>query len=554
MSDKPDSMGIAVQVDTSFYVGSNGTLDSTVSNGDNTHTVYYTCSYPIASYLFSLSVSVYAVWEQQYHYNGGADSMPVVHAVYPDLYSYSLPRWGITPDAIGILSAAYGPYPFLAEKYGHSNFQWGGGMEHQTMTSMTGSSFGFSEPVVVHELSHQWWGDMITCKSWQDIWLNEGWASYSEAAYFLDLYGWDYYRSYMNSMRYTGGGTIYVDDTTSVSRIFNGGLSYDKGAWVVHMLRGVLGESLFTTAVDAYYHSEYQYGAATTEEFKNVVEQATGVELDWFFDEWIHGTYFPNYNYYYTSRPSDSGGYDVYLVVKQIQSTNPTVFHMPVDFVFNYASAPQDTLVLKCDDRRKMFKFNFASDISSVVLDPADWILKTATNQAWTTFIVTPPEELSDGMADEPYNDTIEVIGAGGPYVFTITGSSLPTGLAIDNNGIISGVTSDTGTFNFGVNVYDYSNGKIDDVNYSLYIAPRVTCCGEFTGGYTGNTDCSADGKLTLNDITVLIDNVFITHAELCCHENGNVDGSTDGALTLNDITRLIDNIFITKLPTAACQ
>ncbi len=553
MADKPDSMGIAIQVDTSFYVGSNGTLDSTVANGDNTHTVYYTCSYPIASYLFSLSISVYHVWEQQYYYNGGADSMPVVHAVYPDLYSFSLPLWGITPNAIAILADAYGPYPFLREKYGHSNFQWGGGMEHQTMTSMVGSSFGFSEPVVVHELSHQWWGDMITCKSWQDIWLNEGWASYSEAVYYLDLYGWDYYRSYMNSMRYTGGGTIYVNDTTSISQLFNGGLSYDKGAWVVHMLRGVLGESLFAAAVDAYYHSEYQYGSATTEDFKNVLEEATGVELDWFFEEWIHGTYYPHYSYSYTSVPSDTGGYDVYVVVKQTQTTSPGVFHMPVDLVFDYVSAPQDTLVRACDEKRKLLKFNFASDITNIALDPADWILKSASNVPWETFIVTLPEELSDGIADEPYNDTIEVIGGGGPYVFTVTNGSLPAGLSLDNDGIISGITSDTGTFNFGVYLFENTTGKTDSVGYSLYMAPG-SCCGKYTGGFSGNTDCSADGEMTLSDITTLIDNVYISHQALCCPENGNVDGSADPDPTLSDITRLIDRVYITHSPTAACQ
>ena len=145
-------------------------------------------------------------------------------------------------------------------------------------------------------------------------------------------------------MDYYGGGTIWVDDTTDVWRIFNGSLSYDKGAWVCHMLRGVLGEFKFFAGVDAYYNSEFKYGAANTEDFKNVFEAATGEELDWFFDEWIYGTYYPDYEYSYFQEPSDTGGYDVYLYIDQTQNTMPRVFHMPVDFFFNQSSGPDDTL------------------------------------------------------------------------------------------------------------------------------------------------------------------------------------------------------------------
>ena len=218
--------------------------------------------------------------------------MIITHYSYPERFNSS--RKALldeTSAMIEVFSQKYGEYPFVDEKYGHANFAWGGGMEHQTMTSMGASDFGFSEPVVVHEAAHQWWGDMITCESWSDIWLNEGWASYAEADYYLEKNGWFAYHNYMNSMAYTGGGTIYVYDTTNVWNIFHGGRSYDKGAWVVHMLRGVLGHEAFYQGVEAYYNSEFQHGAADTEDFRDVFEAATGVELDWFFEEWIYGTF-----------------------------------------------------------------------------------------------------------------------------------------------------------------------------------------------------------------------------------------------------------------------
>ena len=552
MVDKPDSMGIAIEVDTTFYVGSNGTLDSIVTASGNSHIFYYTERYPISTYLFSVAISRYTVWEDWYHYNSGADSMRITNAVYPDQYSYSLPRWGIVPTAIGYFADAYGPYPFLTEKYGHANFEWGGGMEHQTMTSMVGSSFGFSEPTVVHELSHQWWGDMITCASWHDIWLNEGWASYSEAVYYLAKSGWSTYRSYMNGMAYTGGGTIWCDDTTDVWRIFNGGLSYDKGSWVPHMLRGVLGEDEWAQGVQAYYNSEFQYGAATTEDFKNVFEQSSGMDLDWFFDEWIYGVYRPNYSYYYTSKPSDTGGYDVYVVVKQNQVTDPLVFTMPIDFLVNFVSAPSDTTVLWNDQRKQLFRLNLDDDITSMVLDPSGWILKYAVMNSWTMFIITYGDELSDGWTDSAYVDTIQALGGSGNYSYAVVSGTFPPGLGIGSDGRITGTPTQVGSYNFTVRVTDLVQGYTDEVNFDLVVNLRP-CCGRYTGGFTGNTNCDSDGIMNLVDVTRLIDYIYLSKSPLCCYANGNVDGSSDGAINLQDITALIGHIYLKNGPTAQC-
>jgi aminopeptidase N len=225
--DKPDSMNIVIEVDTSLWVATNGVLDSVVYNGSNSETYYYSVRYPMATYLFALSITDFIVWTDYYYYNAGQDSMPIVNAVYPDLLLESVQGWGIAPEALTIFADNFGEYPFIKEKYGHASVMYAG-MEHQTVTAACGCDFGFTEYLVIHEMAHHWWGNMITCKSWQDIWLNEGWGTYSEAVYYKDIYGWDYYRDYMNSLAYWGGGTIYVDDTTDAHRIFNAGLSYYK--------------------------------------------------------------------------------------------------------------------------------------------------------------------------------------------------------------------------------------------------------------------------------------------------------------------------------------
>ncbi|HWR82817.1 MAG TPA: M1 family metallopeptidase, partial [Candidatus Deferrimicrobium sp.] len=494
MDDKADSFNIAIEIDTSLYVGSNGTLDSTVANGGNTHTFYYSVRYPMVTYLFSLAISNYTVWYDQWVYNGGLDTMPIVNAVYPDRYAYSLTKFNITPGALTVFSDNFGQYPFVNEKYGHANFEWNGAMEHQTMSSMTGTDFGFATSVVVHELSHQWFGDMITCKSWGDIWLNEGWASYCEAIYFQATQGWSGYHNWMNGMDYAGGGTIYVYDTTYIWNIFSS-LTYDKAAWVLHMLRGVLGDTLFFVGVNAYTTSQFRHAAATTEDFKNVMESASGVQLDWFFDEWIYGTYRPNYYWTYYQEPSDTGGYDVYLRVEQKQTTPPLVFTMPVDFFFNVLTGPDDTITLWIDKDTTLHKLNFPSLLSSMQVDPSNWVLKYQSNQVWKLYIVTLDGELHDGQEFLPYRDTIKAPGGTGSNTWSIVGGALPTGYGISSQGIITGTTSDTGLFTFTVLVDDNGSNYSDQAQLSIYVAPTVIMPG----------DVDNDAAVNIADLTYFV-------------------------------------------------
>lgn len=531
MDDKADSFDIAVEIDTVLYLGSNGTLDSIVYNGGNTNTFFYSVRYPMVTYLFSLAISEYTVWYDEWIYNDGQDTMPIVHAVYPDRYTYSLDKFSVTPGAITVFSDNYGEYPFVNEKYGHANFQWGGAMEHQTMSSMSGSNFGFSTPVVVHELAHMWWGDMITCEQWGDIWLNEGWASYSEALYYLEMLGWDSYHNYINGMAYSGGGTIYIYDTTSVWNIFSS-IVYDKGAWVVHMLRGVLGDPLFFVGVNAYYNSEYQHAAATTEGFKDVFEDATGVELDWFFNEWIYGTYRPNYRWSYWPEPSDTGGHDVFLRVEQIQTTDPQVFTMPVDFFFDFNSGPDDTITLWIDKDVTLHKLNFPGNLNTVKLDPSDWVLKYETNLPWQLYIITLDEEVSDGRQYLAYHDTIQARGGSGSNTWSIIGGALPTGYSIDGNGIISGSTTDTGLFTFTVLVDDNFTSYFDQAEFTIYVSLTLILAG----------DVDLAGSVNIADVTYLVAYIFHSGAPPPVLNTADVNGSCE--INVEDLTYLVAYIF----------
>jgi len=161
-------------------------------------------------------------------------------------------------------------------------------MEHQTLTSMG----GWSEDLISHELAHQWWGDMVTCEDFGHIWLNEGFATWSEAYWAEQYYDFATYRQYMDIASYYGAGTIFVEDPLS-ENIFDGNLSYNKGSWVVHMLRGVLGDTDFFAGL-ALYRSSHLYGSATTEQLQTALETVSGQDLTAFFQQWIYGEYFPS--------------------------------------------------------------------------------------------------------------------------------------------------------------------------------------------------------------------------------------------------------------------
>lgn len=526
--DKADSFDIAIEVDTSFYVGSNGTLDSVIANPGASRTFFYSVRYPMVTYLFSVAVSPYVVWYDEWIYNAGQDTMPIVHAVYPNWLSYSEAAFDITPTALSILSDVYGQYPFTNEKYGHALFNWGGAMEHQTMSSMSASSFGLSEPVIVHELSHQWCGDMITCASWHDIWLNEGWASYSEALYYEALGGWADYIDYMMGMDYTGGGTLWVQDTTDLWEIFSA-RSYDKGAWVVHMLRGVLGDSLFFHCTDAYYNSQYRHGSLTSEQFEEVFEAASGMDLGWFFEQWLHGQYRPSYRWAYMTELDPAGGYTMYLTVEQTQTSAPRVFEMPVDIYF---ASLDDTLMFDVDDRNSRFTIHVPVQATGAEFDPANWIMKTAERVSWNMNMITPKEGLADGSQYDAYSDTIEWRGGSYYKNWAVIDGSLPPGLTLNTDGTITGMPVDSGLFEFLVYVSDNGTGYYDQGWFQIYIESNPAIPG----------DVDRDGTVNVADLTALVDYLFKGGPPPPVPSTGDVDASC--AINVSDITYLAGYLF----------
>ncbi len=269
-------------------------LESITPNGNGTHTYYWKNHYTIANYLISLAITNYTQYDTYYHYSP-TDSMVITNFIYPENFNYVKPLVDETDEMIEVFADRYGEYPFIEEKYGHAEYQWGGAMEHQTCSSMGFWGIG----VISHELAHQWYGDMITCKDWHHIWLNEGFATYSEAVYLEARDGKAAYDAQIAcEMSYArdAQGTIWVQDITDVGQIFNGNRSYAKGSCVLHMLRGIVGDSTFFDIMRTYSADpSVSYGVATTEDFQAIAESVYGQDLDYFFQEWIYGENEPTY-------------------------------------------------------------------------------------------------------------------------------------------------------------------------------------------------------------------------------------------------------------------
>ena len=400
-ADKADSSTVSITADKQFVSISNGVLLSTTDNTDGTRTYRWRNSYPIASYLISLAMTNYERYDTPFTLAG--QTMPVTHYIYPETLPTIKANLDRTPDMLRVFSGLFGPYPFLHEKYGHAQFGWGGGMEHQTISSMG----AWSTSIIAHELTHQWFGDKITCRDWQNIWLNEGFASYGEALYAEASTGAAAYTATMTSFLANARraqGSLYVQDISNVNSIFDGNRTYAKGASVLHMLRGVLGDAVFFNTLRTYAAApDVAYGTAVTDDFRTVAERVSGQSLGYFFQQWVFGGGYPTYKATVTNASTNS--VTVRLEQRNTTASSPASFTMPVQMLIK--SAAGDTMVTVVNDRvDQTFTLPARGSVTDVVVDPNNRILK-ATEATVLPVVTALPEPITTDLRLYP-NPTME--------------------------------------------------------------------------------------------------------------------------------------------------
>jgi len=374
LQDKIDSVYISVTTDTSNKVGANGLLKSITPMGNGKHKYHWQTHYVIDYYLVMVTVGQYIEYVDYAKPKQTADSVLIQHYIYnnPTAYSNNKSSITATKSMLETFSDLYGLYPFYKEKYGHVMAPFSGGMEHQTMTSLGIFNFG----LVAHELAHQWFGDNVTCATWKDIWLNEGFATYSEylaAKYLTTPTNALSVITKIQTDAKSGVGSVYCTDTTNVARIFSSALTYNKGASAIRVLHYLLGDSLFLT-VCTTYQKRFANGNASTKDFNLLVNELSGKNYDYFFSQWIYGAGWPNYNVKW-NQFSDT--LFVSLTQNNQQATNNLV-DLPLPFLVETAQG--DTLIyMNQSGNSGFFKMKVTNTISSIKMDPESWILKSAT-------------------------------------------------------------------------------------------------------------------------------------------------------------------------------
>lgn len=420
LDDKADSIDIIITHPVAYKAASNGMLQTETLIAGGTKTVtHWKHRYPIATYLICLAVTNYTVFNETIAL--GAINLPFQTYCYPEsLTAFKAGSADLT-RAMQLYHNKYGDYPFIKEKYGHVQFGWGGGQEHQTSTFVT----DVGENLTSHELGHQWFGDKITCGSWEDIWLNEGFATYSTRLYRDDKYPVDanYERStWVNFVTSQPGGSVWVDDTTSVNRIFSNRLTYYKGAYLVHMLRWKLGETAFFNGIKNYQKDPaVAYGFAKTKDLQRNLEAVSGQNLTEFFADWFKGQGYPSYKVSWNM----VGNNFVNIKMDQTQShSSVSFFEMPVALKFKTATQSQ-TIVVDNKTNGETFLKNISFIPDTVLVDPDYWLLSRNNSTVKLPAVNFPANTIKVGA--NPFKDqfTIQMYNMATPNITAVMYNAL---------------------------------------------------------------------------------------------------------------------------------
>lgn len=389
LDDKADSVDIIVTHPAAYKAAANGLFQSEVLVAGGTKKItHWKHRYPIASYLVCFAVTNYSVFNNSVQL--GNITLPMQTYCYPESLASFQGGTQNTLDAMLLFHHNFGGYPFIKEKYGHVQFGWGGGMEHQTSTFVV----SIDEGLCAHELAHQWFGDYITCASWEDIWLNEGFATHLASFYAENKYPANTIanrRAEINAITSSPGGSVKVDDTTNVNRIFSSRLSYYKGSHLLYMLRFKLGDDVFFKGIRQYLNdAALKYSFAKTNDLKHHLEQASGQSLTNFFKQWFEGQGYPTYNVQWTQVNGS------YVKIKMNQTaSHPSVsfFELPVALKFKNATT-EKTVVVNNKINGEVFVRNIGFVADTVLIDPEYWLITKNNTTAKTVAIAGGQETI----------------------------------------------------------------------------------------------------------------------------------------------------------------
>ena len=419
LRDKADSSTVILTVPSNCKAVSNGVLVNETDNGNGTKTFHYHNWHPIGYNLIFAAVAPFTEYNLVAFPQGtGGPAVSINNLLYGtgSVLTNMQAQCDLIPGFMELYSGLYGIYPFADQKYGIMAAPFGGGMEHQTMPTIG----TFEKKVNAHELSHMWWGDKVGFKSFSDIWLSEGFATYSEYLMLEEMYpteatplllGWH------SNVKAVVSGSVYNTDTLDLYRIYNSRLSYKKAASIIHTLRSILDDDgLFYEALRNYLN-EFSDSVGGSSEFQASIEQTTGLTLDGFFNEWLYGEGFPKYSTIW-----NTVGNDLYLEISHtasFPSVTPT-FTNPIEIKFSRASGIDTTIRFSISSNQDQFNIPEIGQVTGVLaIDPNNWIINNnGTNTNDPNFVGLNPVQLDQvNLYPNPVNSELTIaVKAGKSY------------------------------------------------------------------------------------------------------------------------------------------
>lgn len=353
LNDKVDAIDIYITAPTAMVAVANGLEQSQVTNTNGTKTTHFKHGFPIPAYLVAIAVTNYEVYNQTA--GTAPNTFPVVNYLYPENYNSSVSQLAVTLPIMDVFEKLFGTYPYHTEKYGHAEFGWGGGMEHTTVSFMG----GFSRGLIAHELAHHWFGNKVTCGSWKDIWINEGFAEYMAGLVVENLDGQNSFVNWksnkINSITSSSSGNLYLTDEQALDsgRIFSSRLTYNKGSMAVHMLRYVLGDEDFFQGMRNFLNDPaIAYNYAVTTQVKQHLEAASGKDLTEFFNDWIYGEGYPSYQ---VNAEAVSATQTKIILSQTTSNASVSFFEMPVTLKLTGSNNESETVVLQHTQNNQQF-------------------------------------------------------------------------------------------------------------------------------------------------------------------------------------------------------
>jgi aminopeptidase N len=413
LTDKADSCEVKITVPSNCKAGSNGKLIQVVDLGNGTTRYEWKHRHAIDYYLISIAVARYVEYNVFANPPGATNPILIQNFIYDNPATLTNFQTDIdeTADFMELFTEMFGPYPFDDEKYGHCMAPFSGGMEHQTMTTQ-----GFFEKsLTAHELGHQWWGDNVTCASWADIWVNEGFASYSDYLMIENIYPAEraqYMTDVHTNVMSQPDGSVYVLDSLNENRIFSGRLSYDKGSAIIHTLRFLINDDLLFFQTLRNFQNTFADSVAKGLDIKEAFEVSSGVDLNDFFNQWYFGQGYPTY-----SAKWNQIGTDLLLEISHTASASgstPT-FTNPLEIRFTRTGLPDTTIRFDVNANTCQYLVPNTGTISSIAqFDPNNWIInKSGTKVYDPNFFLTVNEnEMVSGFKiyPNPVEDDLNIV------------------------------------------------------------------------------------------------------------------------------------------------